>query len=67
MFFKKKEVEIFAAKFFKEKETNENKSESHIYYATIKVDETGKYIEDTFGLSTLPWALHQLEKKKKLI
>ena len=54
----------FVSSFFKEKERDENKEKEQIYYASIKLDAAGRYINDTFGLSSLPWALGQLENKK---
>ncbi len=58
------EVIGFAEKFYEVKNTNENLPDNSICYASIKLDTKGKYIENTFGISTLPWALSQLEQDK---
>lgn len=36
---------------------------SKICYASLKLDKDGKYINDTLGVSTLPWALMLLKEK----
>lgn len=55
-------VNDFVKKFFKDKSKNQNYSSSKICFASLKLDIEGKYINDSFGVSTLPWALSQLEK-----
>ncbi len=57
-------VSDFVSSFFEAKEKDENKEKEHICYASIKLDASGRYIKDTFGLSSLPWALGQLENEK---
>ncbi len=54
----------FAEKFYNKKSTNENLPDTSICYASIKLDTKGKYVENSFGISTLPWALSQLENNK---
>lgn len=57
-------VNDFVKSYFKSTEKDENFRNSKICYASLKLDENGKYINDSFGLSTLPWALSQLENNK---
>lgn len=57
-------VNDFVNDFFKVKEKNENFRSSKICFASLKLNEEGKYINDSFGISTLPWALSQLESNK---
>lgn len=57
-------VNEFVKEYFKDKNKDENFRNSKICFATIKLDIEGKYINDSFGVSTLPWALNQLEKNK---
>lgn len=54
----------FVKKYFKDTKKDEIFRNSKICFATIKLDNEGKYINDSFGVSTLPWALNQLEKNK---
>lgn len=54
-------VNDFVTNYFKDIEKDENFRNSKICYASLKLDENGKYINESFGLSTLPWALSQLE------
>lgn len=54
----------FVDNFFNNKKKDENYRSSKISFASLKLDEEGKYINDSFGLSTLPWALAQLEHNK---
>ncbi|MBW2963068.1 DEAD/DEAH box helicase [Mesonia aestuariivivens] len=54
----------FVKNYFKDTKKDENFRNSKICFATIKLDIEGKYINDSFGVSTLPWALNQLEKNK---
>ena len=53
-------VSQFVAKKFDKNTTNVNVRKSSVCYAAIKVDDKGGYIKNSFGLSTLPWALGQL-------
>lgn len=57
-------VNEFVKEYFKDNKKDENFRNSKICFATIKLDIEGKYINDSFGVSTLPWALNQLEKNK---
>ena len=57
-------VNDFISMYFKNTEKDENFRNSKICYASLKLDEEGKYINESFGLSTLPWALSQLEQEK---
>ena len=54
----------FVKNYFKDTKKDENFWISKICFATIKLDFEGKYINDSFGISTLPWALNQLGKNK---
>ena len=57
-------MDKFIHDFFDKKDSNENKNEGKFCYASLKIDASGKYINNTIGISTLPWALGQLETKK---
>ena len=57
-------VNEFVKNYFKDRKKDENFRNSKICFATIKLDVKGKYINDSFGVSTLPWALSQLESNK---
>ena len=58
------EVTEFVQKYFHSQEENPNLPTAKVCYASLKVDEQGLYIQDTFGLSTMPWALSQLKEHK---
>lgn len=58
------EVTNFVKKHFKDESKDENERNSLICCASIKVEEGGKFLMGSFGISTLPWALGQLEKGK---
>ncbi len=60
--FDSKIVNDFVNEYFKVEQADENYRNSKICFASLKLDEQGKYINDSFGISTLPWALGQLEK-----
>ncbi|WP_456463481.1 AAA domain-containing protein [Lutibacter sp.] len=60
--FETSEVNKFIKKHFNDTAKNENFKNSKIYFASLNLDIEGKYINDTFGVSSLPWALGQLEK-----
>jgi hypothetical protein len=62
--FDSKVVNDFVSKYFNNTETDENFRNSKICFASLKLDEIGHYVNDSFGLSTLPWAIAQLENKK---
>lgn len=57
-------VNDFVKDFFKDKEKDENYRNSKICFASLNLDTEGKYINESFGISTLPWALSQLENDK---
>jgi hypothetical protein len=56
------DVTSFIADFFKQQEDEVEKGISKICTASLKLDEQGQYLNGSFGISTLPWALGQLEK-----
>jgi superfamily I DNA and/or RNA helicase len=58
------EVNKFVKDYFKDTSKDENFKSSKICFASLNLDIEGKYINDSFGISTLPWALSQLEKNK---
>jgi superfamily I DNA and/or RNA helicase len=58
------EVNKFVKDYFKDTSKDENFRSSKICFASLNLDIEGKYINDSFGISTLPWALSQLEKDK---
>ena len=55
-------VSNFVKEYFGEKENDENERNSKICFASLKLDINGVYIDDSIGISTLPWALSKLEK-----
>jgi superfamily I DNA and/or RNA helicase len=57
-------VNDFVKEFFKDKKKDENFKNSKICFASLKLDIEGKYINGSFGISTLPWALNQLENNE---
>jgi superfamily I DNA and/or RNA helicase len=62
--FDSKVVNDYILKYFNNTEKDENFKNTKICYASLKLDENGQYLNDSFGLSTLPWALAQLENQK---
>lgn len=58
------EVTVFVQEYFHSQEETPNLPTAKVCYASLKVDEQGLYIQDTFGLSTMPWALSQLKEHK---
>lgn len=54
----------FVKDFFKDTTEEINQRGGNICIASLKIDILGKYIPNSLGISTLPWALRQLEKKK---
>lgn len=58
------EVTEFVQEYFHSQEETPNLPAAKVCYASLKVDEQGLYIQDTFGLSTMPWALSQLKEHK---
>ncbi|CAL2105534.1 ATP-binding protein [Tenacibaculum sp. 190524A02b] len=57
-------INDFVKHFFKEQDNNPNKTEDLYFFASIQLDASGMYIKNTLGVSTLPWALGQIEKNK---
>ncbi len=57
-------VTNFIKEFFNDTEKEVNPHISKICMASIKVDISGNYIVNSFGASTLPWALKQLQSQK---
>lgn len=55
-------VSDFVKVFFDDKDRDENEKNSKICFAALKLDSNGFYKKDSLGISTLPWALSQLEK-----
>ena len=62
--FNSSEVTDFVKKFFRDTSENPNSRSSNICMASLKVNQQGLYIANSLGISTLPWALGQLKKKK---
>lgn len=60
--FESRIVNDFVKEYFQDTITDENFRTSKICYASLNLDIEGKYINDSFGISTLPWALGQLQK-----
>ena len=54
----------FVKNYFKDTNKDENFRNSKICYASLKLDIEGNYINESLGVSTLPWALNQLENNK---
>ncbi len=52
----------FIDKFFNDTNKDENQKSNKILFASLKLDINGYYINESIGVSTLPWALSQLEK-----
>lgn len=57
-------VNDFVKEYFNDRKKDENFRNSKICFASLKLDIDGKYINESFGISTLPWALNQLENNK---
>lgn len=57
-------VSDFVKAFFKDESINPNVTDARVCYASVKLDCQGIYIQNSFGLSTMPWALRQLEENK---
>jgi superfamily I DNA and/or RNA helicase len=54
-------VTEFITDFFNDKIKDENERSSKICFASLKLNSKGCYINESIGISTLPWALAQLE------
>lgn len=57
-------VTDFVKQHFNDEDKDENEKNTKICFASLKIDNDGYYINDSLGISTLPWALHQLESDK---
>lgn len=57
-------VTDFVKEYFNDDTADPNNYSQRILYASLKVDNKGRYLKDTLGISTLPWALGQLEKNR---
>jgi len=55
-------VASYIKSFFNDEDQDVNESNNKVCFACLKLDQKGLYLKDSFGVSTLPWALHQLEK-----
>lgn len=62
--FNSSDVNEFVKNYFKDTKKDENFRNSKICFASLKLDAEGKYVNDSLGVSTLPWALNQLENNK---
>lgn len=60
--FQSSEVNDFVKKYFKDDRKGENDRSMDICYASFKMNINGVYINESLGISTLPWALGKLEK-----
>lgn len=57
------EVTKFISEFFEESaEEEEDSRPQTICYASLRLDQNGHYLDGSFGVSTLPWALNQLRE-----
>lgn len=52
----------FVRDYFRDDSLVVEVNKSLMYYASLKLNEQGRYIQNSLGVSTFPWALHQLEK-----
>lgn len=57
-------VTDFIRDFFKDENEDINREGGSTCIASIKLSIEGKVLPNSLGISTLPWALHQLEKGK---
>lgn len=62
--FSQKSVFEFIKDFFQDENNNPNVTDAKVCYASLKLDNLGVYIQNSFGFSTMPWALRQLEEGK---
>ena len=54
----------FVREYFRDESLVVEVNKSLMYYASLKLNEQGRYIQNSLGISTFPWALHQLEEGK---
>ena len=54
----------FVREYFQDESLVVEVNKSLMYYASLKLNEQGRYIQNSLGISTFPWALHQLEEGK---
>lgn len=57
-------VTDFVKEYFKDDRRGENDGNANICYASFKLNIDGRYINESLGISTLPWALGQLENNQ---
>lgn len=57
-------VANFVKGFFNDDSLNPNAADAKVCYASLKLDCQGFYLQNSFGLSTMPWALKQLEEDR---
>lgn len=60
--FRLNEVVEFVQDFFHSQKANSNSPKTKVCRASLKLDEHGRFIQETLGFSILPWALQQLNK-----
>lgn len=60
--FQLNEVVEFVQDFFHSQKANSNSPKTKVCHASLKLDEHGRFIQETLGFSILPWALQQLDK-----
>lgn len=60
--FQLNEVVEFVQDFFHSPKANSNSPKTKVCHASLKLDEYGRFIQETLGFSILPWALQQLNK-----
>lgn len=60
--FQLNEVVEFVQDFFHSQKANSNSPKTKVCHASLKLDEHGRFIQETLGFSILPWALQQLNK-----
>lgn len=60
--FQLNEVVEFVQDFFHSPKANSNSPKTKVCHASLKLDEHGRFIQETLGFSILPWALQQLNK-----
>ena len=64
--FQAKELLHFVEKLLKKSTNDVNLPDDQFCYASIQLDGDGKFIENTLGISTLPWAMKKLSNNQLL-
>lgn len=62
--FKSKEVTDFIKEYFNDDTKDINQTKGLLFQTCFKVNESGIYLKDSFGITTLNWALGQLEQNQ---